>query len=62
MPKKRRKKKKRQPKTKKPQRNIPETASTVRFVIFLIIGLILFCIFYYVAFLKVGGLMQDWGQ
>jgi hypothetical protein len=63
MPKKRRKKKKRQPKTKKPQSNIPESASTTRFLIFLAIGLILFGIYYYFAYVRGGGgAMEELGQ
>lgn len=56
MPKKRRKKKK-PPKTKKLKSNISESANPVRFLIFLAIGLILFAIFYYFAFIKGG-----WGS
>ncbi len=41
MPKKKRKKKK----TKLPESSIPKTANTVRFLIFLAIGLILFVVF-----------------
>jgi len=60
MPKKRRKKKKKQPKTKKVQSNIPKSASTVRFLIFLAIGLILCAIFFYFVYVKSGGsVMED---
>ena len=61
MPKKKRKKKKKS-NSKTPQSNIPKSASTTRFLIFLAIGLILFGIFYYFAYIRGGGgAMEDIG-
>jgi hypothetical protein len=43
-------------KYKKVKRSIPETANPVRFLIFLIIGLILFAIFFYFVVIESGTL------
>jgi hypothetical protein len=49
MPKKKRRKKK-PPKSNKPRSNIPESASTTRFLIFLGIGFALLAVFLYFSF------------
>ncbi len=53
MPKKKRRKKT-PPRSKKPRSNIPESASTVRFLIFLAIGFIMLAVFIYFAFKLAG--------
>ena len=54
MPKKKHRKKAPPRSKKNPRSNIPKSASTVRFLIFLVIGLILLVVFFYFAF-KEGG-------
>ncbi len=49
-------KRRRTPKTKKYRSRIPKTANPLRFLIFLVIGLILFAIFYYFAVIESGAL------
>lgn len=49
-------KRRRPPKGKKYQSRIPKTANPIRFLIFLVIGLVLFAIFYYFAVVQSGAL------
>jgi hypothetical protein len=49
------KRKKKKPKTKRVKRSIPETASPIRFLIFLTIGLILLGIVVYYGVIRSGG-------
>jgi len=52
------KKRRKSPKGKKYRSNIPKTANPIRFLIFLVIGLVLFAIFYFFAVIKSGTLLS----